>query len=417
MILEAIGSFALSMAITLAIKNFTKDDDKMAETILQVLEANNINVKCCDTIYKPKIVKVEPFKTFVRYFLLLPNGISTQKVKGLSESLSEGLKREITISYDFYTIIDVYNNKLPQKISFDEEMINKNDYKVPLGLNMKREIVTLNFTGPFSHLIIAGISGSGKSVLVHLILTVLSLKEKKPDLYLCDLKFGVELAQFEHMEHVKGFATTLDDLNNMLDIVIEEMKRRYIKMKELGIKTWKGTPLILLLDEMIDLKMSNSDTKSKKKLKASINEKLMEINAKGRAARVYDIMATQRPDKDVINGLIKTNVGNTVGYKTRDDTQSRIILDNNLSAQLDYIPGRGYFQTSEDVLMQTFYLNDEKEAELLKDIPRVIKHEQTTTETRQMDTNIIDLEQVGFFDDNTGDKVISFERAKRKANS
>ena len=399
-----------------------RDEGKI---ILDILNANNIfrkrqysvmGKKGEETI-KPKIVKIDRLESFVRYYITLPRGISHLEVKKLATELSEGLNKEISISYDYFTIIDVFNEKLSKNIPFDDSLINKNDYKVPLGKNMKGEIVYLDLTGKFSHLIVGGISGAGKSQLVHLILTMLSIKETPPDIYISDLKYGVELQDYKEFRHVKGFVTTLEDLEVMLDDVIAEMKRRYIILLQNKSRQWKGYPAVVIIDEMIDIKSSRSDDKYMKELKGSIKEKLTAITAKGRAARVYLIAATQRPDYEVIDGIIKTNISNTIGFKTRDDVQSRIILDNTLSAKLEYIPGRAYFQQSEDVLIQTFYLSEEKEVELLKAVPkRVIDIVATNTEDRQMDANTYDIKQIGLFDNDTDSNVIQLAERKHVKN-
>lgn len=423
MVLEIFGSLLISSGLVGMLMQPRKRDE--GKIILDILNANNIfrkrqysvmGKKGEETI-KPKIVKIDRLESFVRYYITLPRGISHLEVKKLATELSEGLNKEISISYDYFTIIDVFNEKLSKNIPFDDSLINKNDYKVPLGKNMKGEIVYLDLTGKFSHLIVGGISGAGKSQLVHLILTMLSIKETPPDIYISDLKYGVELQDYKEFRHVKGFVTTLEDLEVMLDDVIAEMKRRYIILLQNKSRQWKGYPAVVIIDEMIDIKSSRSDDKYMKELKGSIKEKLTAITAKGRAARVYLIAATQRPDYEVIDGIIKTNISNTIGFKTRDDVQSRIILDNTLSAKLEYIPGRAYFQQSEDVLIQTFYLSEEKEVELLKAVPkRVIDIVATNTEDRQMDANTYDIKQIGLFDNDTDSNVIQLAERKHVKN-
>lgn len=205
---------------------------KGRKAIDEVFEASSFYTYVTEGTLRPQYIKKKRFKWGMRYFYDLPKGLSSEDAKKLTTRLSEALKRDVEISFDYCTMIDVYNEKMGKVIKFDESLLNLKDYKVPLGLNHKGEVVELDFTGPFSHLLIGGISGAGKSQLVHLILTALSLKEKRADLYLCDLKFGVELQDYEGMEHVKGFVTTLDDLDMMLDLVIEDMKQRYQLMRK-----------------------------------------------------------------------------------------------------------------------------------------------------------------------------------------
>lgn len=383
---------------------FNKSDRKILD---EIFENKNISVKVEGGTLRPVYINSERFEWGMRYLYNLPNGISSEEIKNLSKVISEGLRREISITFNEYTIIDVFDEVLPTEIELDENLITTHDYKVNLGINEQRENVVYDFNGKFSHLLIAGISGGGKSTVVHSILTQLSLKEKPPILYISDLKEGVELGIFEGMAHVKGFVTELKDLDTMLELVVFEMKQRYQIMKEKGLRKWKGEPVIVVMDELIDIKINNKgDTDGIKKLKQRIKYKFTQINSKGRAAKVYTLAATQRPDAEVIDGIIKTNISTTLAFKTRDATQSLIVMDSNKSANLPYIPGRGYLQQSDDMLIQTYYLSEEKESELLKDIPRC-EHD---SENRQMATNYNDVKQVELFDNQSDSNVIQFTK-------
>lgn len=396
-----------AIAYQSAFLEFKKDDTKIIDDVFENL---NISIKTLSGTLRPRYVKSEPQEWGIRHFYELPKGISSEQVKNLSETISEALKRDVDISHDFYLQIDVYEKRLSEKVPLDENLIDLKDYKIPIGVNKKLKVEYFNLVGDFSHLLIGGLSGAGKSKLVHLILTSLSIKDYPPNFYLCDLKFGVELSEFENLKHTKGFVTELEDLDMMLDLVIEEMKSRYKEMRQRSIKMWDKEPTVVLIDEMIDLKIVGSDAKEIKALKGRITRKLMDISAKGRASKTYTILATQRPDAEVISGIIKGNIATTIGFKTRDSIQSRIILDNPLSSELDYIPGRAYFQQSEDTLIQTFYLSEEKESELLAKVEKVIHHESSDDENRKMEQDSVYPRQVEFFNNKSNSNVIQLRR-------
>lgn len=374
-----------------------------SDIIDDVFKSQNVFIRKNEGKLFAERIKEKNYEWGTRYFYKFPFGLSSEAAKNVANLISEALNKEVQIKHDFYTMIDVFKEKLPKSIPFDIKYINPKNYKVPLGFNQQRELVEFDFNGQFSHLLIGGISGAGKSSIVHSILTTLSLKDVPPDLYLTDLKYGVELSDYEQLDHTKGFATTLEELDYMLDAVIDEMEFRYRTMREQRIKKWRGKPVIIVIDEMIDLKKVSSDDKNMKELKATIREKLMQITSKGRASKIYGLLATQRPDVDVIDGIIKSNVSSTIGFKTRDDIQSRIILDNSLSAELPYIPGRSIFQQSDDVLMQTFYLDEKTQSELLSTVKhnleevKVVQHEEADIEDREMEQDIDDTRKVRLF--------------------
>ncbi|HZG81779.1 MAG TPA: FtsK/SpoIIIE domain-containing protein [Brevibacillus sp.] len=321
-----------------------------------------------------------------RLLINLPYGLSSETVIKHARTISEGLRKDIDIYYSRGLIIDVYEKDMPVSVAFPRE--ERRDYRVPIGVNRRGEPVFYDFTGSFPHLLIGGISGGGKSVLLRAILTSLSLGPQ-PYLMLNDLKGGVELGLFRDLAHVIGFATTLQEVDVLIAKAVREMERRYGVMAAQGIQEWPGKPLIVVMDELADLKVRAKDDQAV--LKNGIKAKLSTISAKGRAARVILVLATQRPSADIIDGLIKTNVATSLCFRTRDAVQSRIVLDHDGAAALPEVPGRCIFQQARDETIQTFYLSYEEARERLKDVPRRERDERKPEEGGALDGNSIVL--------------------------
>jgi|GEM_PF-2120595 len=331
----------------------------------------------------------------IRLLCSLPTGLSSKKVIEQSAAISEALRYDVEIYWHKGLIIDVFQKELPKSIPF-EQVEKRNDYKVAIGVNKRLEPVYYDFAGSFPHLLIGGISGGGKSVLLRSILTQLCMNQ--PLLYLGDMKGGVELNLFKNLQNTVRFSTNLAQLEQMAAEVEHEMNKRYEIMERNGTQEWEGKKIIFVLDELADLKSRAKDPDAA--IKANIKAKLTNISAKGRASAVTLILCTQRPDASIVDGLIKTNIATSICFRTRDATQSRIILDSNDAADLPDVPGRAIFQQAHDVTVQSFYLPYKTARELLKPyecqpitnkIEGVI-HEQNAVKTSTMDNNIDELE-------------------------
>jgi DNA segregation ATPase FtsK/SpoIIIE-like protein len=143
-------------------------------------------------------------------------------------------------------------------------------------------------------------------------------------------KGGVELGIFSSLACVKGFATSLSGVLRVAMEIEAEMNARYATIAHNGSQAWQGKKAIFVIDELADFKVRPNDPD--KAVKSSIKTKLTLLSAKGRAAGVLLVLATQRPSADVIDGLIKTNIAASICFRTRDGTQSRIVLDHDGAA-------------------------------------------------------------------------------------
>lgn len=211
------------------------------------------------------------------------------------------------------------------------------------------------------HWLIAGATGTGKSVMLNSILC--QMVHRSPDdlqLVLIDPK-RVELAPFRDVPHLwRPVATELDDAIRVLRAVETEMDKRYRMLEDNRVRNIDGLArhgvslprLVVVADEVGDLMIQ---------AKKRVEPLLMRLTALGRAAGVHVIIATQRPSVDVVTGVLKANLPGRIALRTASGTDSRVILDEVGAEELrlpgeficrsglDTMTGRGWLAADEDV--------------------------------------------------------------------
>jgi S-DNA-T family DNA segregation ATPase FtsK/SpoIIIE len=252
-----------------------------------------------------------------------------------------------------------------------------NDHASPLTLGLGKDIGGKVVTADLArmpHLLVAGTTGSGKSVAVNaMILSILYKAEpRQVRLILIDPKM-LELSVYEGIPHLLApVVTDMKLAGNALNWCVAEMERRYRLMSTLGVRNLAGynarvheakkagkpltnpftltpeTPepieemplIVVVIDELADLMMVTGK---------KIEELIARIAQKARAAGIHLILATQRPSVDVITGLIKANIPSRIAFQVASKVDSRTILDHMgaeaLLGQGDMLfqpPGVGY---------------------------------------------------------------------------
>lgn len=193
------------------------------------------------------------------------------------------------------------------------------------------------------HMLIAGSTGSGKSVMLNQILCTMLLRNSPAtlQLYLIDLKFGAELWPYRHLPHVADIAKSIDAvprvLRQVMDMVNErgELLQRH-DMRDLEqFNAWRvkqgEAPLpyvVLVFDELAQVMLN-------KKTKPETDALLAGIFALGRAMGVRAIMATQSPDRRIVDGLIKNNVTTLYAFGTGNQHHSMLIIGNGRAYGLE----------------------------------------------------------------------------------
>lgn len=169
------------------------------------------------------------------------------------------------------------------------------------------------------HMLVAGTTGSGKTVFLHN--TIKQLSDKDIELYLIDGKSGQEFGKYSHLENVN----VLNDINEILstiDSLIGIMDQRF--------NTNTYEPIVIIIDEFVDIIMQEKE----------IENLFIRIAQKGRSAKIHLILSTQRPDAKTINGLLRSNIPTRIAFKVQKSTESTIILDKTGAETLR---GKGEF--------------------------------------------------------------------------
>jgi S-DNA-T family DNA segregation ATPase FtsK/SpoIIIE len=204
---------------------------------------------------------------------------------------------------------------------------------VPLGRDVNGKYVIHDLT-KMPHLLIAGATGSGKSVcLTAIISTFLSFKRPNElKMLMMDPKM-VELVGYNGVPHLQcPVVTEMDKVVGALRLVLQEMERRYTLFSKMGVRNLDGYRLkiadepgaeeipylVVIIDELADLMMTAPD---------DVETVLCRLAQMGRAAGIHLIIATQRPSVDVLTGLIKANVPARVAFAVTSLTDSRVVLD------------------------------------------------------------------------------------------
>lgn len=208
----------------------------------------------------------------------------------------------------------------------------KKELPLFLGLESESNKVIIKDIVDTNHILISGATGSGKSVCLLSMIQSLILS-KTPDelkLILIDYK-GTELPLFESIPHLA--APIITDTNTALlslEWVTQEVKRRYkllAKNKVVNLKEYNEISLesnklpyfVIVIDEIANLTST---------CKKEFNRVLQEISSMSRASGIYLILSTQRPDRTVIDGVIKANLTTKIAFKVESGYNSRIILDS-----------------------------------------------------------------------------------------
>ena len=189
------------------------------------------------------------------------------------------------------------------------------------------------------HVLIAGATGSGKSVCINTIITSLLMQQspKQVRLVLVDPK-RVELTNYARVPHLafSHVVTEPDEVASVLGVVVGEMDRRYRRLEEFGARniaaynalpsTAKPMPYwVVVLDELADMMMAAP---------VDVEQQLVRLAQLARATGIHLIVATQRPSVDVVTGLIKANFPTRIAFATTSGTDARVIMDQTGAEKL-----------------------------------------------------------------------------------
>ena len=345
----------------------TKGDIVEKSKILQSTFNNfGIEVKIVKAIVGPSITQ----------FQILPTpGTKVSKIVNLSNDIALNLAaKDVRIEAPIpgKSLIGIeIPNTVNELVTMKEVFVNDEDnspLSVALGKDVSGESIFTRIDKT-PHLLIAGSTGSGKSVCVNTIITSILLKNKpdKVKLIMIDPKM-VELSIYDGIPHLLTSVVT-DPIKaaDVLHKVVLEMENRYREFARARVRNMEGYNkiaakdpdykelpyIVVIIDELADLMMVSSK---------EVEESIARIAQKARAAGIHMIIATQRPSVDVITGVIKTNIPSRIAFAVSSSIDSRTILDKSGAETL---LGKGDMlylsaDSSKPVRIQGAFLSDEE---------------------------------------------------------
>lgn len=249
---------------------------------------------------------------------------------------------------------------LPEVLKWEDSYLSSKSFVLVLGESYTGP-VTVNLAH-IPHILLGGSTGSGKSVLLKLLL--MQALRKGAEVYIADFKGGVDFPKVWHEKCRMCFAE--EDLRYTLDQLVAVLEYRKNAFKALGCPnidayneiTEQPLPrLIFACDEVAEMLDKTGADNERKKLLAQIENKLSTIARQGRAFGIHLILATQRPDATIIPGQIRNNMDFRVCGRA-DSVLSQIILDKTSAAEQIPKDARGRFITGDGIVFQG-YLFDE----------------------------------------------------------
>lgn len=324
-----------------------------------------LEAKLADFSIKAEVVGVYPGPVVTRFELDLAPGIKVSKVSGLSKDIARAMS---AISVRVVEVIpgkSYIGLELPNKhretvflrevITSDKFVNAGSNLTMVLGKNISGESVVVDL-GKMPHVLVAGTTGSGKSVGVNVMILSLLYKSTPEEVrfIMIDPKM-LELSVYEGIPHLLAeVVTDMKEAANALRWCVGEMERRYRLMSALGVRNLKGfnakvteaiergepirdplwkpeqsmdaeapeleklPSIVVVVDEFADMMMI---------VGKKVEELIARIAQKARAAGIHLVLATQRPSVDVITGLIKANIPTRIAFQVSSKIDSRTILD------------------------------------------------------------------------------------------
>jgi S-DNA-T family DNA segregation ATPase FtsK/SpoIIIE len=273
-----------------------------------------------------------------RYELRLGSGVKVGKVRNLQQDIAYALAAtEVRILAPIpgksAVGVEVPNTR-PARVTLGDvfqEYPEGNDWTLPVGLGKDISGRAVYFDlADMPHLLVAGTTGSGKSVMLNSLLTslLLTTDPRQVKMVLVDPK-RVELTYFGRIPHlITPVVTDVKKAANALTWAVSEMERRYEVLEKTGARSLEGYNarsetnmpyVVIVIDELADLMMAAA---------AKVEDSVIRIAQKARAVGLHLVVATQRPSVDVITGMIKANVPSRIAFAVSSQVDSRVILDS-----------------------------------------------------------------------------------------
>ena len=388
----------------------TRDMQEKANRIVETLNSFGVGTKIVDICKSPSVTRFE----------LQPNpGVKISKITALADDIAmnlaaSGVRIEAPIPNKNAVGIEVPNSEKTM-VSL-REIVDSQEYKnakskltVALGRDIQGTPTCADLA-KMPHLLVAGTTGSGKSVCLNAMIVSL-LYNATPDevkLIMIDPK-KVEFTVYRSIPHLLvPVVSNPRKAAGALSWAVAEMDKRYALFAEKGVRNLAGynayavsenlpkmPQIVIIIDELSDLMMAASN---------EVEDSICRLAQKARAAGMHLIVATQRPSVDVITGLIKANIPSRIAFAVKSQIDSRTIIDTQGAEKLLGNGDMLYCPVglSKPVRVQGSYLSDEE-------IERVINHVTSQGEVKYDDAVIQEIERNAAKDDKKKSADISID--------
>lgn len=310
-------------------RRFDADVREQCRILEQTLADFKVNAKVTGVTRGPSVT---------RYELLPAPGVKVNSVVNLADDIAlrlaaPGIRVEAPIPGKAAIGIEAPNTK-NDMVGFREivdcKAVRDNPSKlcVGLGKDIEGKVITIDLA-KMPHLLVAGTTGSGKSVCVNTLLAGIMYKARPDEvkLILVDPKV-VELTNYNGIPHLLvPVVTDAKKAASALHWAVGEMERRYKSFADTRVRDIKAYNaqaeekmpyIVIVIDEMSDLMMV---------AKADVEDAILRLAQKARACGIHMVLATQRPSVDVITGIVKANIPSRIAFAVSSLTDSRTILD------------------------------------------------------------------------------------------
>ncbi len=415
-----------------ALKGGTKGLTETANKLQRTLYSFGVQAKVENVSVGPAIT---------RYELKPAEGVRVNKIANLADDIAlnlaaETIRIEAPIPGKQAVGIEVPNKEkemvpLRDVIESDEFQNNDSKLSVGLGKDVAGSIVIGNIA-KMPHVLIAGSTGSGKSVCINTIITsiIYNAKPSEVKLVMVDPKV-VELSIYNGIPHLLiPVVTDPKKAAGALAWAVQEMDNRYNLFAEKGVRDLKGynhsieneqgvgqlPQIVIIIDELADLMMVAAK---------EVEDSICRLAQKARAAGMHLVIATQRPSVDVITGLIKANVPSRIAFAVSSQIDSRTILDQvgaeKLLGKGDMLffpsgaskPTRvqGAFVSDEEVEKIVDFIKSNGTATYSEDILETIENSHKSEKEKAMETSDGEEDNADEFLEEAIDKVVESGQA------
>lgn len=369
---------------TMELLNKPPESDKPKSAKREILESAK---KLEDTLKSfgvdAKVIEINRGPTVTRFELQPSVGVKVSKIVNLADDIAlnlaaSGIRIEAPIPGKAAVGIEVPNKEhtavyLREILDSDKFKSHKSKVSVALGKDITGEAIVADIA-KMPHLLIAGATGSGKSVCINTLITSILYKAKPSEvkILMVDPKV-VELGVYNGIPHLLiPVVTEPKKAAGALNWAVQEMVQRYKTFAEHGVRDIKGyntlvkdantklPEVVIIIDELADLMMVAPN---------DVEDAICRLAQMARAAGMHLVIATQRPSVDVITGVIKANIPSRISFAVSSQVDSRTILD---MAGAEKLLGAGdmlYYPVGESkpIRVQGAYISD-------KEVEAIVEH-------------------------------------------